>query len=175
MLRFAMSRSGRDATKQAACSGMCKMHSCILHRRVTPWITAARYAVLPNLMRAFSKCVICTVTRRRHHRHRALLDFRKSNVATFIHAARCRIPLRPHAHLSGHPMRLLLLEDDVTLGATLSDFLRSDHVVDWCRRLGDVAALQQEPYDMLIVDWQLPDGTAVDWVRSLRRAGNATP
>jgi two-component system OmpR family response regulator len=72
-------------------------------------------------------------------------------------------------------MRLLLLEDDVTLGATLSDFLRSDHVVDWCRRLGDVAALQQEPYDMLIVDWRLPDGTAVDWVRSLRRAGNATP
>ncbi|HUL67667.1 MAG TPA: response regulator transcription factor [Burkholderiaceae bacterium] len=72
-------------------------------------------------------------------------------------------------------MRLLLLEDDVTLGATLSDFLRGDHVVDWCRRLGDVAALQQEPYDMLIVAWQLPDGTAVDWVRSLRRAGNATP
>jgi two-component system OmpR family response regulator len=73
-------------------------------------------------------------------------------------------------------MRLLLLENDATLGADLRDFLRCEtHVVDWCRRLSDVVVLHREPYDVLIVDWQLPDGSAVDWVRALRRAGNMTP
>jgi two-component system OmpR family response regulator len=73
-------------------------------------------------------------------------------------------------------MRLLLLEDDPLLGEGLRDFLRADgHVVDWCQRLAEATALQTEPYDALLVDWQLPDGSGLDWVRALRRAGNATP
>ena len=73
-------------------------------------------------------------------------------------------------------MRLLLLEDDTILGEGLRDFLRTDgHVVDWCQRLSEVVALRGEPYDALLVDWQLPDGSGLDWVRSIRRHGNATP
>ncbi len=73
-------------------------------------------------------------------------------------------------------MRLLLLEDDPGLGAGLRDYLQADgHVVDWCQRLGDVALLRDEPYDALLVDWQLPDGSGLDWVRALRRRGDATP
>ncbi len=73
-------------------------------------------------------------------------------------------------------MRLLLLEDDAILGDGLAEFLRTEgHVVDWCKRLLDVQALQGEPYDVLLVDWQLPDGSGLEWIRSLRRQGSRTP
>ncbi len=73
-------------------------------------------------------------------------------------------------------MRLLLLEDDALLGDGLSGYLRAEgHVVDWFVRLLDVTALHGEPYDCLLVDWQLPDGSGLDWVGSLRRQGVTTP
>lgn len=73
-------------------------------------------------------------------------------------------------------MRLLLLEDGTILGEGLRDYLQTDgHVVDWCQRLIEVAFLRGEPYDALLVDWQLPDGSGLDWVRSIRRQGDSTP
>ena len=73
-------------------------------------------------------------------------------------------------------MRLLLLEDDVILGEGLRDFLRAEgHVVDWCQRLAQAEVLREEPYDALLVDWQLPDGSGLDWVRAIRRQGDGTP
>jgi two-component system, OmpR family, response regulator len=73
-------------------------------------------------------------------------------------------------------MRLLLLEDDLILGGGLRDFLRVEgHVVDWCRSLGDLAAMRGEPFDALLVDWQLPDGSGLDWLRAERARGNRTP
>ncbi len=73
-------------------------------------------------------------------------------------------------------MRLLLLEDDHVLGSGLCTYLRADgHVVDWCQRVAQASALRGEAYDALLVDWQLPDGSGLDWVRALRRAGDQTP
>ncbi|MEI2679979.1 MAG: response regulator transcription factor [Burkholderiaceae bacterium] len=73
-------------------------------------------------------------------------------------------------------MRLLLLEDDTILGEGLRDFLQTDgHRVDWCQRLCEAKALTGEPYDALLVDWQLPDGSGLDWVRSIRHQGISTP
>lgn len=73
-------------------------------------------------------------------------------------------------------MRLLLLEDDVILGEGLRDFLRVDgHVVDWFVRLCDAAIVVNEPYDALLVDWQLPQGSGLDWVRGLRQRGCTVP
>ena len=73
-------------------------------------------------------------------------------------------------------MRLLLIEDDPTLGEGLRDFLRGDgHVVDWCRSLRETGASDGEPYDALLVDWQLPDGSGLDWLRERRSRGDATP
>ncbi|MDX9837334.1 MAG: response regulator, partial [Azoarcus sp.] len=73
-------------------------------------------------------------------------------------------------------MRLLLLEDDATLGEGLSDFLRSEgHVVDWLTSLAETRGLSQEAFDLLLVDWNLPDGAGTDWISLLRRQGNATP
>lgn len=73
-------------------------------------------------------------------------------------------------------MRLLLLEDDPILGEGLRDYLRVEgHVVDWFTRLADVQGLADEPYDALLVDWQLPDGSGLDWVRQLRARDLRTP
>jgi two-component system, OmpR family, response regulator len=73
-------------------------------------------------------------------------------------------------------MRLLLIEDDPLLGEGLRDFLRADgHRVDWCERLAATEALRGEPYDALLVDWQLPDGSGLDWLRARRAHGDATP
>ncbi len=73
-------------------------------------------------------------------------------------------------------MRLLLLEDDALLGEGLRDYLLGDgHVVDWCRSLHDAQARRGEPFDALLVDWQLPDGSGLDWLRERRARGDATP
>jgi two-component system OmpR family response regulator len=71
---------------------------------------------------------------------------------------------------------LLLIEDDADLGSGLREYLQADgHVVEWCRCIREVAALRNEPFDALLVDWQLPDGSGLDWVRSLRRQNDHTP
>ena len=73
-------------------------------------------------------------------------------------------------------MRLLLLEDDPLLGEGLQDYLQADgHVVDWCRSLHEAQARQGEPFDALLVDWQLPDGSGLDWLRARRGRGDTTP
>jgi two-component system OmpR family response regulator len=73
-------------------------------------------------------------------------------------------------------MRLLLLEDDALLGEGLRDFLRADgHVVDWCRDVAATVACRDEPYDALLVDWQLPDGSGLAWLQTRRRRGDDTP
>lgn len=73
-------------------------------------------------------------------------------------------------------MRLLLIEDDELLGDGLADYLRGEgHVVDWCRSLTAASACQDEPFDAWLVDWQLPDGSGLQWLRSRRARGDATP
>lgn len=73
-------------------------------------------------------------------------------------------------------MRLLLIEDDALFAEGLRDYLRSQgHVVDWCNSLGKASALRSEPFDAWLVDWQLPDGSGVQWVKAHRERGDTTP
>ena len=73
-------------------------------------------------------------------------------------------------------MRLLLLEDDIALGEGLRDYLRSDgYLVDWCRTVAQARVLINEPYDAWLLDWNLPDGSGIEWLRSLRAKGLRVP
>lgn len=70
-------------------------------------------------------------------------------------------------------MKLLLIEDDPILGEGLRDFLRGDgHEVDWCSALAEADALAGAGHEVLLIDWQLPDGSGVEWLRARRARGS---
>lgn len=74
-------------------------------------------------------------------------------------------------------MRILLIEDDVVLGAAVRDQIAGDgHSVDWVQRLdaGD-HAMAGVPYDLVLLDLMLPDGRGIPFLRRLRARGVATP
>lgn len=56
-------------------------------------------------------------------------------------------------------MRVLLVEDDPTLGSAVREFLAHDsHVVDWVQTLGAAQACLPEGYAVIVLDRGLPDG-----------------
>lgn len=70
----------------------------------------------------------------------------------------------------------MLLEDDPILGEALRDFLRSEgHVVEWCTTLAQAQVLLSEPFDAWLLDWNLPDGSGVQWLQGLRQKGQTVP
>jgi two-component system OmpR family response regulator/two-component system response regulator QseB len=74
-------------------------------------------------------------------------------------------------------MRILLVEDDTSLGETILAWLRLDqHAVDWVRR-GDSAetALISHHYDCVLLDRGLPGLSGDALLAALRSAGNAVP
>jgi len=71
-------------------------------------------------------------------------------------------------------MRLLLVEDDTTLGDAVREYLAAQgHVVDWAQCVADARAAAFEPFDAILLDWRLPDGSGVDWLRGLRTHAGA--
>lgn len=74
-------------------------------------------------------------------------------------------------------MRILLVEDDPEqlepLHAALSE---GGHIVDAIQN-GDVAqwVLSQRQYDLLILDWMLPEVSGIDLCRSYRKSGKTMP
>lgn len=74
-------------------------------------------------------------------------------------------------------MRVLLVEDDMILGAAVCDHILADnHSVDWVTRL-DAAGdhLDSAAYDLVLLDLMLPDGQGIAFLRDLRRRGSVTP
>ena len=74
-------------------------------------------------------------------------------------------------------MRILLVEDDISLGETIQAWLRLDqHAVDWVQR-GDSAdtALKTHQYDCVLLDRGLPGLTGDALLAQLRKAGNGVP
>lgn len=74
-------------------------------------------------------------------------------------------------------MRLLLVEDDPMIGASVQKGLRQDgFAVDWVHD-GHAAelAVANEVYDLLLLDLGLPKKNGLDVLAALRRRGNATP
>lgn len=74
-------------------------------------------------------------------------------------------------------MRVLVIEDDTTLGHALQEFLADQgYAVDWLTDGATVAgALAAQPYDLLLLDLNLPGMNGLDVLRQLRQDGNQVP
>jgi len=74
-------------------------------------------------------------------------------------------------------MRVLVIEDDTTLGHALQEFLADQgYAVDWLTDGGKVlGALAGQPYDLLLLDLNLPDMSGLDVLRQLRQDGIQVP
>jgi two-component system response regulator QseB len=74
-------------------------------------------------------------------------------------------------------MRLLLVEDDPMIGASIQKGLRQDGFsVDWVRDGSAAdAALTANTYDTLLLDLGLPGKSGDELLRGLRRAGSTMP
>jgi len=67
--------------------------------------------------------------------------------------------------------RILLIEDDPDLREMLHDSLeQAGHHVD---AVADIRSarnrLDNQPFDLVLLDWMLPDASGLQWLRSLRR------
>jgi two-component system copper resistance phosphate regulon response regulator CusR len=82
----------------------------------------------------------------------------------------------PAAHPTSIP-RVLVLEDEEKTRASIEEGLGLE---GWIVRgtgtaAGAIALLDREAFDLLVLDWMLPDGDGLDVVQHLRRRGQQIP
>ncbi len=74
-------------------------------------------------------------------------------------------------------MKILLVEDEARLAQVLAKGLGEEgHRVDLCTDVGSAQSQAQDiDYDVIVLDWMLPDGDGVSMLRRWRDAGLRTP
>lgn len=74
-------------------------------------------------------------------------------------------------------MRVLLVEDTAGLGEAVRDQISDDgHAVDWVHNLKFAkASVKTTTYNLILLDLMLPDGRGLDFLKTLRAAGDTTP
>ena len=69
-----------------------------------------------------------------------------------------------------------MVEDDSMLGKATAEGLRTAYAVDWCESAEDAsAALRTTPYDLIILDINLPGQSGLDLLKDLRGANDQRP
>ena len=74
-------------------------------------------------------------------------------------------------------MHILIIEDDLDLGAALQQALKAEGITsEWLRRVADAPrAFAADAFDCALLDVTLPDGSGLDLLARWRRAGVALP
>lgn len=74
-------------------------------------------------------------------------------------------------------MRVLLVEDDKSLGRAVRDHLvNQNNAVDWAETLEDAyAAVSTTRYDFILLDLRLPDGSGLDFLKNIRTKNLTSP
>jgi two-component system phosphate regulon response regulator PhoB len=73
--------------------------------------------------------------------------------------------------------KILLIEDTVSLAEAVIDWLENEQHVVECADTGAeaISRLRFYRYDLLIIDWGLPDMPGIEICRTLRKDGNTVP
>lgn len=73
--------------------------------------------------------------------------------------------------------KLLLADDDALLAKSIADWLKSsDYHVDVTYTLEETSSMVDSyEYDLIVLDWQFPDGAGIDIVSSFRKKGGLAP
>lgn len=73
--------------------------------------------------------------------------------------------------------KLLVIEDDVTLLNSLKQWLQSErHTVDAVGTMAEgLVRVSHYQFDLLILDWELPDGSGLEILTSYRNQGGQAP
>ena len=71
---------------------------------------------------------------------------------------------------------ILLIEDDENLGISLEKYLSGEgYKVRLCKTLAEAREQNLKDYKMVVLDWMLPDGQGLDFLKELRHGGNHLP
>lgn len=73
--------------------------------------------------------------------------------------------------------RILLLEDDITFAGIVSGFLkRKKYTVNHAVNISNASKIiAEEPFDLFLLDYRLPDGNGLEFLEKARKAGVSTP
>ena len=74
-------------------------------------------------------------------------------------------------------MLVLLVEDDIDLAVTIVDYLKLENITcdHFSNGVAALQALQNTDYQCIILDWQLPRLSGIDFARQLRSTGDDIP
>jgi DNA-binding response OmpR family regulator len=73
-------------------------------------------------------------------------------------------------------MKILLVEDDKNLGESLTKYLSSQGFsVDWVNKLADAYQFELKDNYLVVLDWMLPDGQGIDFLRKVRNEQKLNP
>ncbi|TVP80357.1 MAG: DNA-binding response regulator [Puniceicoccaceae bacterium] len=73
--------------------------------------------------------------------------------------------------------RLLLVEDDASLGENIRKGLKAEGYAVWLcpTAAAGLQSLQREDWDLLVLDWMLPDQSGVEFLQVIRESGRSIP
>ena len=73
--------------------------------------------------------------------------------------------------------RILMVEDDLSLGESLNEYLKNENFdVVWKKDLATTRTfLEDNKVDLIILDWMLPDGQGLDFLKSWMNHKNYVP
>lgn len=72
--------------------------------------------------------------------------------------------------------RVLLIEDDLNISTSLAAYLQAEgYLVTAVDTLSGARTAMKSPPDIVVLDWMLPDGQGLDYLKALRAEGNHLP